>query len=44
VLDGCREVRIDGNTIGNDVLGKNVRTAHMKPEDLRMSPDISRGR
>ena len=34
VLDGCREVRIEGNTYGNDVLGKNVRTAHMKPEDL----------
>ena len=34
VLDGCREVRIEGNTYGNDVLGKNVQTANMKPEDL----------
>ena len=41
VFDGCREVRIEGNTYGNDVLGKNVRTMHMKPEDLNIKdPDI----
>ncbi|MCL1919976.1 MAG: right-handed parallel beta-helix repeat-containing protein [Kiritimatiellaeota bacterium] len=34
VLDGCREVRLEANTYGADVLGKNVRTANMKPGDL----------
>jgi hypothetical protein len=36
VLDGCREVRVDGNTYSGDVLGKNVRTEHMKPNDLKL--------
>ena len=34
VFEGCREVLIEGNTYGDDVLGKNVQTTHMKPEDL----------
>jgi len=34
VFDGCREVKIEGNTYTDDLLGKNVRTTHMKPEDL----------
>jgi hypothetical protein len=34
VFDGCREVRIEGNTYADDVLGKNVKTEHMKTNDL----------
>ena len=35
-LDGCRNVVIGGNQWGNDVLGKNVRTFHMKENDLEV--------
>ena len=43
VLDGCRDVRIEGNTYAEGVLGKNVRTERMKPDDLEIrDPDIQR--
>ena len=35
-LDGCRNVIIDDNQWGGDVLGKNVRTFHMKADDLQL--------
>jgi hypothetical protein len=34
VFDGCRDVRIEGNTYTEEVLGKNVQTKHMKSGDL----------
>ena len=34
VLDGCRDVRIEGNTYAADVPGKNIRTEHMKTGDV----------
>ena len=34
VFDGCREVLIEGNTYAEDLLGKNIQTEHMKPDDL----------
>ncbi len=37
VFDGCRDVRIERNTYTGDVLGKNVKTEHMKPEDLTVA-------
>ncbi|GHT27396.1 alpha-1,3-galactosidase B [Planctomycetales bacterium] len=33
-LDGCRNALIDGNQWEEDVLGKNVKTLNMKPDDL----------
>jgi hypothetical protein len=34
VFDGCRDVLIGDNKYTADVLGKNVKTEHMKPGDL----------
>ena len=43
VFDGCREVLIEGNTYADDVLGKNVRMEHMKPDDIDVrDADIQR--
>ena len=36
VFDGCRDVRIEGNTYADGVLGKNIRTEHMKPDDVKI--------
>ena len=35
-LDGCREVLIENNSYGNDVLGKNIKTFHMKDTDMQL--------
>jgi hypothetical protein len=34
VFDGCRDVSMGDNTYTADVLGKNVKTEHMKASDL----------
>jgi hypothetical protein len=34
VFDGCRDVRIDGNTYADDVLGKNIVMQRMKADDV----------
>ena len=36
-LDGCRDVIIEKNSYGNDVLGKNIKTLHMKPTDTQLN-------
>jgi polygalacturonase len=42
-LDGCRNVIIDSNQWGSDVLGKNVKTSNMKNNDLRLTDkDVKR--
>jgi hypothetical protein len=35
-FDGCRNVLVEGNRYGIDVLGKNVKTEHMKPSDIQV--------
>lgn len=41
VLDGCRNVLIEGNKYGPGVLGKDIKTMHMKASDLRVNdPDL----
>jgi hypothetical protein len=38
-LDGCRNVSIETNTWADDFLGKNVKTFHMKTEDLKLNDE-----
>ena len=40
-LDGCKQADISGNRYGKDVLGMNIVTEHMKPEDIvRVDKDL----
>ena len=40
VLDGCRDVRIEGNTYAADVLGKNVQAVNMKADDITIGDNL----
>lgn len=40
-LVACRHVRITGNTIGKDVLGKDISETAMDPGELRSQPGLS---
>ncbi len=42
VFDGCRDVRIEGNSYTADVLGKNVNTDHMKSSDLNIKDSLEK--
>ena len=37
LFDGCRNVLLEGNSYGKDVLGKNYAIEHMKPSDIRVN-------
>jgi len=37
-FEGCKKVEVKGNMIAADVLGKNISTVKMKPEDLTIAP------
>ena len=36
-LDGCRDVLIENNSYGKDVLGQNIKMFHMKATDLKLN-------
>ncbi|MCL2624757.1 MAG: hypothetical protein FWD31_13930, partial [Planctomycetaceae bacterium] len=36
VFDGCRDVRIEGNSYAADVLGKNITATHTKASDVKV--------
>jgi hypothetical protein len=42
VLDACKQVQITGNTMGSDVLGRDLAWKRMPAGELNLQPDINK--